>query len=372
MDSVKITELDLFRFSLPLKSEIVIGTARLNRRDGYILRLTNEHGHVGAGEIVPLAGFSAETLESAPDDIARLRFTVYGSAIPVHLEELSGGFDRWIGKLRLGPSVRFGFESAVLRLMAHEQGISVASLLSETASEFVTSQGLLAGSAQDILKKVTSYYAQGWRTFKVKVGRGELADDLELLSQIRKQSPHDMVIRADANEAWDVDTALSFLREAKLHNVQYVEEPARTWEELEECISSWRPDTHAPIALDEHLNRFTAESLPDSQAISAIILKPSLLGVEASVQMARRAHILGKNVVYSSPFESAVGFAMTSALAASGRDRNSAHGFDAYSWMKNDLAGVSVGWNGPKINITQFNGLESRIQWDQLEETAID
>ncbi|MEK7775061.1 MAG: hypothetical protein AAB305_04165, partial [Candidatus Zixiibacteriota bacterium] len=182
---MKITDFSLLRFSLPLKSEMQFGASRLNSRDGYILHLTDEHGNIGAGEIAPLIGFSEESLDEACEDTARLRFSVYQCDIPPHLEELSGGFERWIGKLRLCLSVRFGFESAVLRLLARSKQISLSRLISDTAVNVVSSQGLLAGKAADILLKVESYYAKGFRTFKVKVGRGEMMQEVALLTEIR-------------------------------------------------------------------------------------------------------------------------------------------------------------------------------------------
>jgi o-succinylbenzoate synthase len=372
MDPLTIAAFDIFRYTLLLKSDIVIGSMRLNRRDGYLLRLSDESGTMGAGEIAPLAGFSAETLDDVREDIGRLRFSVYGNEVPMHLEELSGGFERWIGGLRLCPSVRFGFESAVLRLTANSRKIMVSRLISEAALDTVTSQGLLAGDVKEVLNKATDYYDKGWRTFKVKVGRGVVEREMELLALIRAQCPPGIVIRADANKAWNVDTALSFLATAKSLGVDYVEEPTQTWEELEECCAAWRRDIHAPIALDEHLGRFTAETIPNIPAISTFIVKPALAGVEASMRISRRAHLMGKQVVFSSPFESALGLSMTAALAAASHDSDAAHGFDANSWLINDLPGVSVGWDGPTINLGQFTDMEKRIRWDALEEVAID
>ena len=61
----------LYRYSIPFKQG--------GQREGILMRLESKKGDVGWGEIAPLPGFSAETLEEAIDALKEDRFSLYPS-----------------------------------------------------------------------------------------------------------------------------------------------------------------------------------------------------------------------------------------------------------------------------------------------------
>ncbi|MEW5993410.1 MAG: hypothetical protein AB1744_03345, partial [Candidatus Zixiibacteriota bacterium] len=67
---MKIAECNIFRFSLPLRMSLESKHGTLTGREGIIIELSDDAGHVGLGEVSPLAGFSLESLDEA---IAQLR-----------------------------------------------------------------------------------------------------------------------------------------------------------------------------------------------------------------------------------------------------------------------------------------------------------
>ena len=93
--------------------------------------MTDERGRIGWGETAPLPGFSSESMDDATEQLTGLRFSVKQTEVPLHVEELSGVFDRWFGDRELLASVRFGMETAILNLLAEERGIHLASLIAD-------------------------------------------------------------------------------------------------------------------------------------------------------------------------------------------------------------------------------------------------
>lgn len=90
----------------------------------------------------------------------------------------------------------------------------------------------------------------GVTTFKIKVAeKGQsLDDDLRRVNAVRRLRP-DAKLRVDANRGWSVDEAVEAAE--KLGELEYIEQPCATVEELAEV----RRRTSTPIAADESIRR---------------------------------------------------------------------------------------------------------------------
>jgi len=66
----------------------------------------------------------------------------------------------------------------------------------------------------------------GYRALKVRIGRGVL-DSIDRIRRIRKRLGDDLVLMADANQAWDLTTALSVARRLEPYNLTWLEEPIK-------------------------------------------------------------------------------------------------------------------------------------------------
>ncbi len=73
---------------------------------------------------------------------------------------------------------------------------------------------------------VAALRAAGYTAFKLKVGFGE-ARDVENLAAARAAAGSDAVVMADANQAWDIDTALVMARRLAGSAPAWLEEPLR-------------------------------------------------------------------------------------------------------------------------------------------------
>jgi O-succinylbenzoate synthase len=154
----------------------------------------------------------------------------------------------------------------------------------------------------------------GCRTAKVKVADhpGSLAEDIARLEAVRDALGPTGAIRVDANGAWDVDTAITRIRELDkaASGLEYVEQPCATIDEL----AAVRRQVDVRIAADESIRR--ADD-PMRVAVAgaadvAVIKCTPLGGVRRSLQVAEAA---GLPCVISSALETSVGLAAQLALA---------------------------------------------------------
>ncbi len=176
----------------------------------------------------------------------------------------------------------------------------------------------------------------GCRTVKVKVAEvgQSLADDLERVAAVRDALGPDGLIRVDANGGWtDPVTAAHAIR--TLHRaveLEYVEQPCRTVEELREVRSL----VDVPIAADESIRR-AADPLRvarEEAADIAVIKVAPLGGVRAALELVEK---LGLPVVVSSALETSVGIAAGVALAAALPDLPYACGLSTVALLERDV-----------------------------------
>ena len=362
---MKISHFTTYRFKLPLREPLVIGKHSLTHRQGLIIELLDDKGHIALGEISPLPGLNIEDMDRAGIEIARIQSLVVNCKLPKDLNELSGGFEKWLGPFHLTPSVRFGFEMAVLNLLAARKGMPLCDLISNSPRNYVTINGLLAGSFSQIIDKTERLLEKGYTAFKLKVGRNHLKEDVTLATTVRNLIGSACVLRLDANRAWTVDDALSILKALAEINIDYIEEPTKTFTSLKRLTS--KPGISVPIALDESLFEVTPEEALSIPTIAAIVLKPTSLGLERTVQLARLATSLGIKPVVSSSFESGLGIKALSHLAASINKSDIPVGLGTLDWFEEDLLVSPANIEKGQMLITELPKTSEEIRQEFLK-----
>ena len=153
----------------------------------------------------------------------------------------------------------------------------------------------------------------GCRTAKVKVAEPgqDLAADVERVAAVRDALGPDGAVRVDANGAWDVATATMAIARLARHDLEYVEQPCATLEELRDL----RRRIEVPVAADESIR--TAEDparVVAAGAADVLVLKVQPLGgVRRALEVAEAGRL---PVVVSSAVETSIGLAAGLAFAA--------------------------------------------------------
>ncbi|MEE8575794.1 MAG: o-succinylbenzoate synthase [candidate division Zixibacteria bacterium] len=331
---MKITHFDIFRYKLRLKQPLTVRGITHEDREGLLIRLEGSNDprkHTGWGEIAPLPVVSEESLEDALHAVVRLKSAVTGLAIPDHLEELSGQFEHWLGESDLPPSVRCGFEFAVLSLIAKSLNKSVACLLSDSCRHSVFVNGLIIQSGNDLSEQVAQLPNSDYQAVKIKVSGMSPDQAINFIRQIHKTLPNTTSLRLDANQCWSFDDACKFAQGIAPDSIEYIEEPLDDSSRLAELARF----TGLPVALDESLLGTKPESLTAFDGLKAIVIHPMLSGgPELTMRFARRAHQLNIKPIIASSFESVVGIAALINLAAATNLDDTPVGLDTLSMFR--------------------------------------
>src|SRR5207302_9332350 len=99
------------------------------------------------------------------------------------------------------------------------------------AEAIAVNRTLAAGPPEEVARLAAEGVREGYSCFKVKVG---LPDDAERVAAVRAAIGPWPALRIDANGAWTVDQAVAAIEALSLHDLELVEQPCRTLQEMAE------------------------------------------------------------------------------------------------------------------------------------------
>jgi o-succinylbenzoate synthase len=266
---VRIASVEVIPYALPFREPYVTAAGRLDRREMVLLRLLSDDGLTGLGEAVPLSLRGGTGL---PGVVAELE--ALGERETLDEASLSGD------ALALSAPARCAALTALLDLRGKRAGID-SDAAAEPSPPVRCNATLTAGDPAVVVSAAERWAADGFSTFKLKLGTG---DDAAQVRAVREALGPRARIRVDANGAWDVETAKRVLRELEPYEVELAEQPVATLEEAME-VARW---TSIPIAGDESIeSRADAERAAAMEACRMTGIKLSKVGgPEAAIEIA--------------------------------------------------------------------------------------
>jgi o-succinylbenzoate synthase len=185
------------------------------------------------------------------------------------------------------PSVRFAVEQCLKDLAASGSKVLFPSAFTLGRVGIPINGLVWMGSKQEMRTRIQAQIDAGNRCVKMKIGALNIADELDLLTEVRRRfSVQELALRVDANGAFNHGNVMPVLdRLAKL-DVESIEQPLPPG--LYESMTELCANTPLSIALDEDLiglNITTAkQDLLDHVKPQHIVVKPSLVGGWAAAQ----------------------------------------------------------------------------------------
>jgi len=357
-----IKSFELFKFQIPLIKPLKISSKSISHRDGLVLKLYDENNNTGFGEISPLPGFHKETFAQVIDQTIELIPTILNIEISENFDILNKNLDVLFKEFDLYPSVQFGLETALISFFAENKNISILEFLNSSSNKSIKINALLSGSHNQIIEKVKKYLLEGYRVFKLKVGRNKIEGDIEIVNQISNLINGKAKLRLDANLSWTLKKALQFIKNVDSTNLEYIEEPLTKIEELKELLNK----TEIPIALDE--NVLSIYNMPNKHLshIKAIIIKPTVIGgIEKSLKLIQFAEENNIAPVISDTFQSGIGLSTLFAIASTIKNRI-AMGFDTYSWLENDILNAKLQFSKNIFSLKNMPNVKKNLNYSNL------
>lgn len=267
-------------YRLPFRQPMRTAHGVWAEREGMVVRVEDEHGRVGFGEIAPIPGWGGGTLAEATEALARLGRQPSWDEVSTMASQ--GGV--------LGFALGSALEASTEDVASEREYLAVAALLPAGRSA-------LAG--------VETKLELGFRTFKWKVGVDDERAEQGLLDEIMERLPEGARLRLDANGGWDRRQAerwLGFCADRPM--IEFVEQPTDPGNV--DLLLGLVEDYPTTLALDESVvGRADFERWQGMGWPGVFVIKPALWGDPQDV-----LDVVGPvapQVVISSALETACG-----------------------------------------------------------------
>jgi len=261
------------------------------------VRVTDSAGETGFGfSWTPSIGATAARAlldgDIAAFAVGRPATTEWWTEAWAHLHEAGGG---GITTIALA-----GLDLALWDLAGRRAGLGLPELLGRRHESLETygsgvnlhySQGELVAQAQ-------RWVDAGFRAVKVKVGKPDLAEDVDRLQAVRAVIGRDIALMVDANQRWDLPAAVAAAAAFEELDIAWLEEPLRADDLLGHV--ELKRETGVRIAVGENLHtRYRFAEFLDAGA--ADVLQPNIVrvgGITPALQIASLVQDAGRELAF--------------------------------------------------------------------------
>jgi len=240
---MKILSTDIYRFSIPMHP-FTIATGTMHFAQNIFLRIHTDAGYYGVGECSAfpmIAGETQATCFEMAKDFAAIWKGKSALAIEERMQELHH-YTAFNG------TIKSAFDMALFDLAARAANQPLYRYLGGKKKEIETDLTIGIDTPGNMARTAIEFKNKGVRIIKIKLGK-DGPEDLERVRQIRNAVGKELLLRIDANQGWDFDTAARTLQEMGPSEIQFCEQPMRHWHD--DRLPELRSLVPIPIMADE-------------------------------------------------------------------------------------------------------------------------
>jgi L-alanine-DL-glutamate epimerase-like enolase superfamily enzyme len=303
----------------PLATPFRIATGQHDELANVFLRLRTSDGVCGYGEAAVATHITGETVAATLANLQAAAAALRGRRIDAP-EEVCREFSALFAGNHAGLAA---LEMALLDIVSRVQGVPFYRLFAPAAAQepllsFSTDITIVIGSLDEARTAARQFAAQGFNSFKIKIGRDE-ALDLSRVLAVREIAPDSELI-LDANMGFSADRMLEFLDRLDTCGARPVllEQPVpkHDWDGLA-AITRALAGSGTLVCADESVGSLAdARRAIDSNAVSAINIKFMKSGILEGAEIARLASGQGMPLMLGAMMESALAITASAHFAA--------------------------------------------------------
>lgn len=350
-----IRTVETFRVAIPLKKPFKTALRTVNVADAIYVRIQLEDGREGYGEAPPthvITGESLASIEFAIEEV--FKPLLIGKDLRFH-ESL---FQSLHHAMTHNTSAKAAVDMALYDLLAQEAGLPLYQYLGGAKSELTTDYTVSVNAPTEMANDAVGYVLNGFHILKVKVGTGEIVDDIKRIKAIREVIGPDIKLRLDANQGWTPKEAVRAITqlEQENFNIEFVEQPVLAHDI--EGLKYVTQHTLIPIMADESVfSIYDAKRVIEMRAADLINIKLMKAGgIYQALKIASLAASYDMNCMTGSMIETKLGVGAAAHFAAS-QTNIIYYDFDAPLMLKQDLIQGGIQYEGAKITFRTAPGL---------------
>lgn len=358
-----ITQIEVYQFPVKLKKPFVISLGSFEYAENVVVVIRTDEGLSGFGECSPFMPINGESMETCYVVANYLAKSLIGKD-PLNIEACSETMDRTIFA---NSSIKSAFDIALYDIAAQQAGLPLYAFLGGKNNKILkTDYTVSLNEPAQMVADALEIKERGFQVIKVKLG-DDPDKDIQRIQAIREQIGSDIPLRLDANQGWNVDSAIHVLTELAGYNIQFCEEPIPRWNYMElPRISKASP---VMVMADESCcDHHDAQRLIDLDAAPSFNIKlgksSGIFKAQKIINLAEKANL---QLQIGGFLESRIGFTASAHLALTS-DNVRFCDFDTPMMFCEDpvSGGIQYGLNG-LVTVPETPGLGASIDAGYLK-----
>ena len=308
---MRIKQMTVSSLQAPLIQPFRIATGQHDQLDNLLVTLQLESGVIGYGEAAIASHITGETLEQTKENLSVAAECLAGQSVTDYLRISSWMHDSFPKNKAAVAAV----ETAILDALTKSMKMPLWKLFGTKAHLLKSDITIVIASLEETSTKTKEFYAQGFRSFKVKIGK-DMDLDLKRVAAVAKLAPQGQII-LDANQGYDATQTLGFLKmlEKSKIKVDLIEQPVAKAdiEGLQRVTRVSKVD----VCADESASSIAdVVRLIELKAVDAVNIKLMKTGLIHGFEIARLAKANGLKIMMGGMMESNVAMTAAAHLAA--------------------------------------------------------
>ena len=230
---------------MPLKEPFVISLGPITDANNIAIKIHTDGNLVGTGECSAFTTIVGET-QAAEVEIARDIARLLKGKDPLAIEDRLGEIDAAIPG---NPTIKSAFDMALFDLLGKQADLPLYRILGGGNNRrILTDMTVGLGTPEAMAGKALEFKQAGFPAIKVKLGTTAAAD-VARIRAIRETVGEEIPLRIDANQGWDVVTAIKVLKALAPFGIDHCEEPVPHWNN--QGLARVTANSPIPIMADE-------------------------------------------------------------------------------------------------------------------------
>lgn len=245
-----IKSIETFDVAIPLTKPFKTALRTVTTAYSVYVTITMSDGIVGYGEAPPTHVITGESMDSIRYAINEI---IAPQLIGMNILQSEQVFQKLNTVLVRNTSAKAAVDMAIHDILAKYAGLPLYQFLGGYRDSLETDFTVSVNDPTEMADDAEQYIKDGFEVLKVKVGIGEIKDDIERIRAIRARVGMTPKLRLDANQGWNAKEAvkaIGLMEDAGL-SIEFVEQPVPAWDL--EGLKYVTDYTYTPIMADESI-----------------------------------------------------------------------------------------------------------------------
>ncbi len=220
---MKITHTEIYKFSIPMHP-FTIATGTMHYAQNIFIRVHTDAAYYGVGECSAFPMIVGET-QATCFEMAKDFAVLWKGKDALDIESRINELHSFTA---FNATIKSAFDMALFDIAAKNANQPLYKFLGGNKKEIETDLTIGIDTPEAMAEQAKEFKSDGVTMIKVKLGKNG-NEDIERIKQIRNAIDDKIILRIDANQGWDYETAKTVLNAISKYDIQFCEQPMRSW-----------------------------------------------------------------------------------------------------------------------------------------------